>query len=235
MHDIISFAIVAFSSLIVIINPVMVTSVFITLTSNTAPEAKRTVIRKTTIISFAVLLVFAIFGSLIFKLFSITIGAFQIAGGLILFSVAMGMLHAKASRTKHTPEEMEEAMGRDDIAVVPLAIPIVSGPGAITTVIVLSGDARTPLNMAILFLAIVTAMAIVFTMLRNAARIQKFLGPSGLNITRRLMGLVLAAIAVQFVIQGIKSVLPDLVAILNSPVHPPIRVSEIFTFMMSGC
>jgi multiple antibiotic resistance protein len=220
MHDIISFAIVAFSSLIVIINPVMVTSVFITLTSNATPEAKRTVIRKTTIISFTVLLVFAIFGSLIFKLFSITIGAFQIAGGLILFSVAMGMLHAKASRTKHTPEEMEEAMGRDDIAVVPLAIPIVSGPGAITTVIVLAGDARAIANMAILFLAIVTSMAIVFAMLRNAARIQKFLGPSGLNITRRLMGLVLAAIAVQFVIQGIKSVLPDLVAILNGPAHP---------------
>jgi multiple antibiotic resistance protein len=101
MHDTISFVVVAFSSLIVIINPVMVTSVFITLTSTTTPEAKRTVIRKTTIISFAVLLVFAIFGSLIFKLFSITIGAFQIAVGLILFSVAMGMLHAKASRTRH--------------------------------------------------------------------------------------------------------------------------------------
>jgi multiple antibiotic resistance protein len=210
-----SFALVAFSSLIVIINPVMVTSVFITLTANATPRAKRTIIQKTTIIAFLVLLVFAISGTLVFKFFSITIGAFQIAGGIILFSVAMGMLHATASRTKQTPEEMDEAMSRDDIAVVPLAIPMVSGPGAITTVIVLSGEARAIPNMAILFLAIVIAMGIVFVMLRNAARIQKYLGPSGLNITTRLMGLVLAAVAVQFVIRGVESVLPELVASLH--------------------
>jgi multiple antibiotic resistance protein len=212
----ISFALVAFSSLIVIINPVMVTSVFITLTANATPRAKRAIIQKTTIIAFLVLLVFAISGTLVFKFFSITIGAFQIAGGIILFSVAMGMLHATASRTKQTPEEMDEAMSRDDIAVVPLAIPIVSGPGAITTVIVLSGEARAIPSMAILFLAIVGAMVIVFAMLRNAARIQRYLGPSGLNITTRLMGLVLAAIAVQFVIRGVESVLPEIAAVIRA-------------------
>jgi membrane protein, MarC family len=216
VHDVISFALVAFPSLVVIINPVMVTSVFITLTSNATPQAKRAIIRKTTIIAFIVLLVFAISGTLVFKFFSITIGAFQIAGGIILFSVAMGMLHATASRTRQTPEEMDEAMSRDDIAVVPLAIPMVSGPGAITTVIVLSGEARAIPNMAILFLAIVVAMVIVFVMLRNAARIQKYLGPSGLNITTRLMGLVLAAIAVQFVIRGVESVLPELAAVIRA-------------------
>ena len=216
MHDVISFALVAFPSLVVIINPVTVTSVFITLTSNATPQAKRAIIRKTTIIAFIVLLVFAISGTLVFKFFSITIGAFQIAGGIILFSVAMGMLHATASRTRQTPEEMDEAMSRDDIAVVPLAIPMVSGPGAITTVIVLSGEARAIPNMAILFLAIVVAMVIVFVMLRNAARIQKYLGPSGLNITTRLMGLVLAAIAVQFVIRGVESVLPELAAVIRA-------------------
>ena len=220
MHDVISFALVAFPSLIVIINPVMVTSVFITLTSNATPQARRAIIRKTTIIAFIVLLVFAISGTLVFKFFSITIGAFQIAGGIILFSVAMGMLHATASRTKQTPEEMDEAMSRNDIAVVPLAIPMVSGPGAITTVIVLSGEARALPNMAILFLAIVVAMVIVFLMLRNAARIQKYLGPSGLNITTRLMGLVLAAIAVQFVIRGVESVLPELAAVMRVAPKP---------------
>ena len=220
MHDVISFALVAFPSLVVIINPVMVTSVFITLTANATPEAKRTIIRKTTLIAFIVLLVFAVSGTLIFKFFSITIGAFQIAGGIILFSVAMGMLHAQTSRTKQTPEEMDEAMGREDIAVVPLAIPIVSGPGAITTVVVLSGETRAIPNMAILFLAIVVAMVIVFVMLRNATRIQKFIGPSGLNITTRLMGLVLAAVAVQFVIRGVESVLPDLASALRGALKP---------------
>jgi multiple antibiotic resistance protein len=221
VHDALSFALVAFSSLIVIINPVMVTSVFITLTSSATPEAKRAISRKTTLTAFIVLLAFAISGTLIFKFFSITIGAFQIAGGIILFSVAMGMLHARTSRTKQTPEEMDEAMSREDIAVVPLAIPIVSGPGAITTVVVLSGETRAIPNMAILFLAIVVSMVIVFVMLRNASSIQKFMGPSGLNITTRLMGLVLAAVAVQFVVHGIASVLPELAAVLHAA--PKVR------------
>jgi multiple antibiotic resistance protein len=216
LHDVISFAIVAIPSLIVIINPVMVTSVFITLTSSATPEAKRAIVRKTMIIASAILLVFAISGTLIFRFFSITTGAFQIAGGIILFSVAMGMLHARAPRTMQTPEELAEAMSREDIAVVPLAIPMISGPGAITTVIVLAGEAHAVLHMAVLFIAIVIAMAIVFVMLRNAARIQKFIGPSGLNITTRLMGLVLAAIAVQFVIHGIESALPEVAAALQA-------------------
>ena len=220
MHDALSFALVAFSSLIVIINPLMVTSVFITLTSSATPEAKRAISRKTTLTAFIVLLAFAVSGSLIFKFFSITIGAFQIAGGIILFSVAMGMLHAQTSRTKQTPEEMDEAMSREDIAVVPLAIPIVSGPGAITTVVVLSGETRAIPNMAILFLAIVVSMVIVFVMLRNASSIQKFMGPSGLNITTRLMGLVLAAVAVQFVVHGIASVLPELASVLHAAPKP---------------
>ena len=220
MHDVLSFALVAFPSLVVIINPLMVTSVFITLTANAPPEAKRSNIRRTSLTAFMVLLVFAISGTLIFKFFSITIGAFQIAGGIILFSVAMGMHHARTTRTKQTPEDMDEAMSRDDVAVVPLAIPIVSGPGAITTVIVLSGETRAIPSMAVLFLAIVVAMVIVFVMLRNAARIQRFMGPSGLNITTRLMGLVLAAIAVQFVIHGVESVLPEIVSVMQNAPKP---------------
>jgi multiple antibiotic resistance protein len=98
VHNAIAFALVAFPSLVVIINPVMVTSVFITLTANATPEAKRAIIRKTTLIAFIVLLVFAVSGTLIFKFFSITIGAFQIAGGIILFSVAMGICLLLAPR-----------------------------------------------------------------------------------------------------------------------------------------
>ena len=182
--------------------------------------ARGTTAMSSRLIAFGVLLVFAISGTVIFKVFSITIGAFQIAGGIILFSVAMGMLHARTSRTHQTPEEMDEAMSREDIAVVPLAIPIVSGPGAITTVIVLSGETRSLANMAILFLALVVAMVIVFVMLRNATRIQKFMGPTGLNITTRLMGLVLAAVAVQFVIRGVESVLPDLASAMRVAAKP---------------
>jgi multiple antibiotic resistance protein len=210
MRVALAFAVVAIPSLLVIINPLMVTSVFLTLTANYPPEAKRKAARKTSAVAFAVLLAFAVFGSVLFRLFSITIGAFQIAGGIILFSVALGMLHAHPPRLKQTPEELSEAMSRQDIAVVPLAIPMVSGPGAITTVIVLAGEAKNGPSLIVLFLAIVIAIATVWVMLRHAGRVGRVLGPSGLNITTRLMGLILATVAVQFVIHGIESVLPEI-------------------------
>lgn len=210
MHEVLSFALVAIPSLLVIINPLMVTSVFLTLTASYPLEARRKVARKTSTVAFAVLLAFAVSGSVLFRVFSITIGAFQIAGGIILFSVALGMLHAHPPRYKQTPEELEEAMRREDIAIVPLAIPMVSGPGAITTVMVLSGEAKRWPSMVVLLLALVIATATVWVMLRNAARVGRMLGPSGLNITTRLMGLILATVAVQFVIHGIESVLPEI-------------------------
>ncbi|MFA5810936.1 MAG: MarC family protein, partial [bacterium] len=186
MKDALSFALIALPSLIVITNPLLVTSIFITLASNYPPKARKAVARKTTLVAFAVLMTFAISGTLIFKLFSITIGAFQIAGGIILFTVAMHMLNAQPSRTKQTPEEMKEAMSREDIAVVPLAIPMVSGPGAITAVIMLAGEARDVGHIGVLFLSIIITMLIIFVILRNAMRVQRFLGPSGLNIATRL-------------------------------------------------
>lgn len=221
MNGILSFALVAFPSLLVIINPLLVTSVFITLTGFYPPEAKRRLALRTSFIAFAVLLAFAVGGSLIFKFFSITIGAFQIAGGLILFSTALGMLQARSPRMQHTPEELEEAKSREDIAVVPLAIPITSGPGAITTVIVLASEARSAPNMIVLFVALVLACGTVWVMLRNATRVARFLGPSGLNITTRLMGLILATVAVQFVVHGIESVLPEILAHATAALPAP--------------
>lgn len=212
MREVLSFAVVAIPSLLVIINPLVVTSVFLTLTGAYPPEARRRAARKTSLVAFTVLLCFAVFGSVLFRVFSITIGAFQIAGGIILFSVALGMLHAQPTRTKQTPEELAEAMQREDVAVVPLAIPMVSGPGAITTVMVLAGEARGVPSMIVLLAAIVIAIATVWLMMRHAARIGRLLGASGLNITTRLMGLILATVAVQFVIHGIESVLPEVLA-----------------------
>jgi multiple antibiotic resistance protein len=221
MHEALSFALVAIPSLLVIINPLMVTSVFLTLTAAYPLEARRKAARKTSTVAFAVLLAFAVSGSVLFRVFSITIGAFQIAGGIILFAVALGMLHAQPPRLKQTPEELAEAMRREDIAIVPLAIPMVSGPGAITTVMVLSGEAKRWPSMVVLFLALVIAIATVWLMLRNAAQVGRMLGPSGLNIATRLMGLILATVAVQFVIHGIESVLPEILAVAAKAVAGP--------------
>jgi multiple antibiotic resistance protein len=212
MHDALTFALVAIPSMFVIINPLMVTSAFLTLTAGYPADARRRTARKTSLVAFAVLLAFAVSGSVLFRVFSITIGAFQIAGGIILFAVALGMLHANPPRLKQTPEELAEAMRREDIAVVPLAIPMVSGPGAITTVMVLAGEARKVPSMIVLLVAIAISVAAVWVLLRNAGRVGRLLGPSGLNITTRLMGLILATVAVQFVIHGIESLLPEILA-----------------------
>ena len=212
MPNLLAFAMIAIPSLLVIINPLLVTSVFITLTGDYPAEGRRRVAFKTSFTAFAVLLAFAISGSLLFKFFAITIGAFQIAGGVILLATALGMLHAQSPRMQHTPEELAEARNREDIAVVPLAIPITSGPGAITTVIVLASEARHAAEMAVLFVAILVSAVTVWLLLRNATRIARFLGPSGINIATRLMGLVLAAVAVQFVLHGIESSLPEILA-----------------------
>jgi len=120
---------------------------------------------------------FAISGSPPFKICSITIGAFQTAGGITLFCGAMGMRHAQAPRMMHTPEELEEGMGREDIAVVPLAIPMVTGLGAITTVIVLASEASTPPDLIVLFAALVATIATVWVKLHNARADRPLPGP----------------------------------------------------------
>ena len=214
LKETISFAVMAVPALVVITNPLLATSAFLTLTTHYPSSAKKSVIRKAVSVAFAVLFIFAISGTFIFRMFSITIGSFQIAGGVILFTVALGMLHAKAQRMKQTPQEMKEAMTRDDIAVVPLAIPMISGPGAITTVLVLAGDATDVSKMIVLFVSLIIAMMVVFLVLRRASRLQRFVGASGMNIMNRLMGLILAAVAVQFIINGIKAVIPEIKAVL---------------------
>ncbi len=210
MKEFITFFVLAFSSIIVIINPVLVTSFYLSLVPNTPVEMQHTIIRRSTIASLIILFAFALFGTLIFRLFSISIGAFEIAGGVILFSVAWSMLHAKSSRIKETPEEIREAQASEDVSIVPLALPIISGPGAITAVIVLTGSAKDWEHYGALFAAIVTVIGITYVTMRNAVRVKGYLGTSGINILTRLMGLILAALAMQFVIGGIKSLLPEL-------------------------
>ena len=211
-----SFTALALPSLVIIMNPFSVATVFLTLTTTHDEKTKRAIAKKACKTAFMVLLLFSLTGTLIFKVFSITIGAFQIAGGIVLFTVAMNMLRASPPlRLKQTSKEMREAMAKEDPSIVPLAIPMISGPGAITTVLVLASDAKGYGELPILLLCIIIPIIIVYQVLLHVPRVSKYLGTSFLSTLNRIMGLILAAVAVQFVINGIKATIPEIMKVMQ--------------------
>ena len=151
---------------------------------------------------------FAALGGLIFRLLGISLGAFRIAGGLLLFLLAVDMLRAQRSRQRTSPEEVAEGTEKPDISLFPLAIPMLAGPGAISTVMVLMSRVDHYWHYAVIFVSIALTAVGVYFVLKGALVIERRLGQTGLNVLQRVMGLILAAVAVQFVIEGIQSVLP---------------------------
>jgi len=216
IRDLIHYGLIAFSSLFAIVDPLGNTPVFMTLTAEDPLERKINIARRASLTSFLVMMLFAIAGKLIFQLFDITIGAFQIAGGIILFRISMNMLAARRSRETQTDEEIEEAVDKEDVAIIPLAIPMMSGPGAITTVIMFMGRARSIWHVLILFGCIAAICLISYLILRISSRVVNFMGRTGLNVLTRIMGLLLAVISVQFVINGIASTLPEIMKAVQS-------------------
>lgn len=157
---------------------------------------------------FAVLTLFASAGTLIFKLFGFTLAAFKIAGGLILFQVATEMMRAHRSETREVAEERAEGSRKEDFGVIPLGVPMLAGPAAISTVIVLMGQSKLWWQMMPVFVAIMVTSLSSFYILIGGAKIQGFLGESGVRILTRLMGLILAAVAIQFMLNGINDAWP---------------------------
>jgi multiple antibiotic resistance protein len=149
------------------------------------------------------LVVFAAGGRWIFRAFGITLPAFRIAGGLILWFVASDMLRARRS-TQESREELAEGQAKDDVALTPLAIPILAGPGAISTVMVLAGQAQSVAHGLMLYVAIVLTALISYVTLRLGERLVAALGRTGIRVLTRIMGLLLAAVATQFVVTGLR-------------------------------
>lgn len=204
------FALIAFSSLFFIVNPFEAAALFVTMTEEDTPDKRAHMAWRAAVAACVTLLVFAMLGDVLLQLFSITIGAFRIAGGIIIFGIGMHMLRAQTRREMQTPEEVREGAEKEDIAVIPLAIPMLSGPGAISTVLVLTQRVSTWGHMTMLIVVIVCTCVLSYFILRSAARVTHLLGPTGLRILSRLMGLLLAVIAVQFILNGIADALPQL-------------------------
>jgi multiple antibiotic resistance protein len=210
MSDLGTFAVTTFTAVFAIVNPLGATTFFHVLTRNYSKDMKRRVVQKAVVAATVTLVVFAFVGNYIFLLFGTSVPAFRIAGGLLLFTIAFSMMQGERPRAQLTEQDRQEALEREAVGIVPLGIPMFAGPGAITTVMVLMAEASEPLDtgrIGIILAAILATMAAGWILLANADRIFYRIGRMGAYAISRIMGLILAAIAVQFVILGARDAL----------------------------
>jgi multiple antibiotic resistance protein len=203
MDDFAQFALVTFTSILFLVDPIAVVPTFLAITQGESVDQRRATARRACVAAAILLIVFAAAGNLIFRAFGITLPAFRIAGGAILWLVAMDMLRGERS-TQESEAEIHEGRLKEDVAFTPLAMPMLAGPGAISTVMVLSGQAQTPARAAVIYASIVLTLLISWMMLRIGDRVMSRFGQTGIRVTMRIMGLLLAAVAVQFIITGVR-------------------------------
>lgn len=208
--DVLSFALLAISSILIIVNPLGATLIYVSLTTSLDRPARNIIARDSCRFALLILLFVAVLGAWILQLFGISLEAFRIAGGILLFGIGMEMVYAKTSRTKLTATEKYESRDTDDIAIMPIAIPMIAGPGAITTTIVLMNEAipLTPLAIGVVFFSIILSIVITYYMMLNSDYIMSKIGQREYRAINRLMGMLLIAIAVQFVLTGIRTAFP---------------------------
>jgi multiple antibiotic resistance protein len=202
------FALVALSAVFFVIDPLANVPIFLTITANDTPAQRCRTARRAAFATWVILCVFALAGGLIFQAFGISLGAFKVAGGLMLLLMAVDMMRAQPSPTRTSPEEQAEGVARDDVAIFPMAIPMLAGPGAIATVMVLMTRHREWTFAIPVFVAIALTAGATYALLRTAVALQKRLSNTALNVMMRVMGLILAAIAVEFVVAGAHDVWP---------------------------
>lgn len=210
MSDLVAFGLVSFPAIFSIVDPFAVLPVFLAMTANETIEQKRSTALRASVAVFLTLVIFGLAGGLIFRFFGISLGAFKIAGGLLLFLTAIDMMQAKSSRTRSTPEEEEEGIHKADVAIIPLAIPLLAGPGAMAMVMVMMSKHKQWIYSIPVLVSVALTSLITWIMLRGAHYIEKRLSKTAMNIMMRVMGLILAAIAVEFVMSGIKESFPHL-------------------------
>jgi multiple antibiotic resistance protein len=208
MKELIADALNSFISIFVIVDPFAVIPVYLGLTDRFSEESLQKIRRKATIVACLILSLFALTGISLFSFFGTTLPAFQIAGGLLLFKVALEQLGANRTRVKD--EERDESLSRDDISIFPLATPLLAGPGAISTVVLQSSKAKSTPSLILLLVAIVAAVALCNLVLKMGPLLYKVIGKTGLNLLTRMMALILAAVAVQFVLNGTSTVVNEI-------------------------
>ncbi len=200
------YLIFCLSTLFAVINPLGITPIFVAMTEKYNSETRSKIARKGIITGSVILIVFTLLGSIIFQFYGITVEAFQIMGGIIFFRSGMRMLDAKVGRSRTTESEREEFKDTDEIAISPIGVPLITGPGAITGVVILSGKAPTNFSVLVLLFSVIISMFIFYFILKAGNYIGQKIGIAGMRVIERMMGLILMVIAVQFIINGIETI-----------------------------
>ncbi len=205
------FAFSTFGAIFAIVNPIGAASFFVVLTKDYSPDLKARVVKRAVVAASATLVVFGLMGNYIFLIFRTSIPAFQIAGGFLLFTIGFSMVQGERPKSQLTLQDREEALQKEVVGIVPIGIPMLAGPGAITTVLVLMAEAANPdinlLKVAGVIAAIALTMFLTGGILRYSDRVFKRMGRMGIYAFTRIMGLLLTAVAVQIIILGIRAAL----------------------------
>jgi multiple antibiotic resistance protein len=190
------FSVLAVSSIFFLVDPFAAIPAFLAITAGAERKRQQRMARRGALTCLIVLMTFALAGKLIFRMFGITLPAFEIAGGVILLLIGIDMIEARRSPT-------QEAASKDDAGIVPLGIPMLAGPGAISSVMILVGQALKPWELAVVLGAITLTAGLSYLILNGANRVRGIMGETGIRILVRIMGLLLVALAVQFFINGL--------------------------------
>lgn len=205
----IGYIVHALLGIFAIMNPVGNVPIFLSLTEGYDVDRQRKTARKAVLIAFLIIMIFLVLGHYIFQLFGITVSAFRVVGGILIFGIAYNLIQAKPSHA-HAPreEEHEDSANKDDISVTPLATPLIAGPGTIATVMALAGGTSLIKDSISVFIAVVIVMAGTYVILYYSGFIGRHLGKTEMNVITRLMGLLLAIIAVQMAVSGLDKLFP---------------------------
>ena len=198
------------TAIIVIVDPLGAIPIFISLTSGQSEPERRQTARVAVVVGTIVLIISCLVGAPLLRFFGIRLASFQVGGGILIMLLAVSMLNARLSAAKETEEEAREAESKENVAVVPLAVPLLAGPAAISTMIIYAHRQPGWFHKGFLIAAAAGAMALVWLMLRLSIPLSRKLGKTGLHNVTRLMGLLLAAIAVEFIVTGLLELLPGL-------------------------
>jgi len=193
------------STLFTVVNPLGITPIFAAMTEKFSNDDQKRIAQKGILTGSIVLIVFTLLGSFIFRFYGITVEAFQIMGGVIFFRSGLRMLDAQVGRSRTTQSERDEFKDSDELAISPIGVPLITGPGAITGVVILSGKGTSEYSILVLLLSVIITMSLFYLILRAGNYLAKRIGIAGMRVIERMMGLILMVIAVQFIINGVET------------------------------
>jgi len=199
-----------FTTLLAIVNPLGVIPVFVSLTRSSTAQERRHIARTTSITVAVILIAATLIGKPLLNFFGVSISSFKVGGGILLLLMSISMMLAMHTQSRQTPEEAEEAEEKESIAVVPIAMPLLAGPGAISTVIIYADASSQPLDISVIIGSCMLVALLTWGALIIANPISKVMSKTAINVSTRLMGLLLAAIAVEFIASGLGQLLPGL-------------------------